>query len=76
MIFAYRVLAHQMEEENYAIEVLEMELDVGMLKSDDEDKFIPMHRLRYELFVRMNYRALVSRKCCEDVTKSKTVTCE
>ena len=32
-----------------------------------------MHRLRYELFVRMDYRALVSRKVCEEVmiTKSK-----
>lgn len=61
-----RVLAHEMEEENYAVELLTLELETSAIL-DERTDFVPIHRLRYELFVRMNYRALVSRKCCEEV---------
>lgn len=44
--------------------VMELETEVIL---ENKEEFIPIHRLRYELFVRMDYRALVSRKCCEEV---------
>lgn len=55
-----------MEEENYAVELLVLEFETAAILQDFNE-FVPMHRLRYELFIRMNYRALVSRKCCEEV---------
>ena len=55
-----------MEEENYAVECIALEWETAMIQANYDD-FVPMHRLRYELFVQMNYRALVSRKCCEEV---------
>jgi hypothetical protein len=69
--FFFRFLAHEIEEENFLIEELVVEWETKQIQNNEE--YTPMHRLRYELFVRMNYRALVSRKVCEEViiTKSK-----
>lgn len=61
-----RLLAHEMEEENFLIEEVVVEWETATIQNGNED-FVPMHRLRYELFVRMDYLALVSRKVCEDV---------
>ena len=69
--FLFRFLAHEIEEENFLIEELVVEWETKQIQNNEE--YTPMHRLRYELFVRMDYRALVSRKVCEEVmiTKSK-----
>ncbi|EFX75415.1 hypothetical protein DAPPUDRAFT_306764 [Daphnia pulex] len=58
-------LAHDIEEENYLIDKLVVEWETKQIQNDEE--YIPMHRLRYELFVRMDYRALVPRKVCEEI---------
>ncbi|XP_059353471.1 speedy protein 1-A-like [Daphnia carinata] len=60
------LLAHEIEEENFLIEEVVVEWETATIQNGNED-FVPMHRLRYELFVRMDYRALVSRKVCEDI---------
>ncbi|KAK4019829.1 hypothetical protein OUZ56_001836 [Daphnia magna] len=60
------LLAHEMEEENFLIEEVVVEWETATIQNGNED-FVPMHRLRYELFVRMDYLALVSRKVCEDI---------
>lgn len=58
-----------MEEENYLIDEVVVEWETVKIRNGNEN-FVPMHRLRYELFVRMDYHALVSRKVCEDVFPS------
>lgn len=63
----FRFLAHEIEEENFLIEELVVEWETKQIQNDE---YIPMHRLRYELFVRMDYRALVPRKVCEEVILS------
>lgn len=61
------MLAHDIEEENYKIEVLITLWETEMIKSRGVENFVPINTQRYELFRRMNFRALVSRKCCEEV---------
>ena len=65
--FFYRLLAHELEEENNRVaDHLKSTWDkASYLKKGM--KFIPLNRHRFELFVRMGFRAFVSRKCCEEV---------
>ena len=67
IFFPFRVLAHDIEEENYKIEVLITLWETEMIKSRGVENFVSINTQRYELFRRMNFRALVSRKCCEEV---------
>lgn len=49
-----RVLAHEMEEENGAVDVLVVEFETEALQTNEED-FIPINRLRKFIFFRLDF---------------------
>lgn len=62
-----RYLAHDMEEDD---EDLKYEIFPWALGSQWRDKIAPFLHKRECLWARMNYRAIVGAKCCEDVRQN------
>ena len=66
--FYVRLLAHDIEEENDSVaDYMTLIWDNHSIRKNGEKNYIPLRRLRYDLFVRLGFRALVSRRCIEEV---------